>query len=174
MKLRGFTIIELIIVIAILLILAAGAFGGTGGIIRGLRFSNTFNKMILMVQQARSLAVTGKNPDLKSYEVQFNFTAPGSMVLQGIRQNDTPQEIERFSLDTQTNLEFTSEPSCTQATIRFLNGKAETELICIGGTLSSPLLTIGLEETASGAAGTAPAHQKSFTIHRAAGIPQIN
>lgn len=173
----AFTIIELIIVIAILLILAAGAFGGTGGIIRGLRFSNAFNKMVLMVQQARSLAVTGKNPDLKSYEVQLNMSAPFSAVLQGIQQNDAPQIIESFTLDAaSTNLSLTNNGGCDPAIIRFLNGKAETQLLCTGGSLPSvTLLTIMLEDTSGGApAGTAPVHSKSFTIHRAAGIPQIN
>ncbi|GEM_PF-4658226 len=171
---KGFTIIELIIVISILIVLAGAALSGAGGIIRSLRFGNAFNKVILMVQQARSLAVTGKNSDMKWYEVQFSFVTPNTAVFQGEKQDATMQVIERFTLDLQTNLSFVSPQGCSPAAIRFLNGRAETQLICTGGP-TSPLLTIELEENTPGAAADAlPARQKSFSIHRASGIPQIN
>lgn len=177
---KGFTIVELIIVIAILIILAGAALSGAGGIIRSLRFSNAFNKVILMVQQARSLAVTGKNSAMKAYEVQFNFSSPFSAVLQSIQQNDVAQEMERFTLDAQTNLSLTRPSDCDPPVrIRFLNGRAETQLTCGDGVPPTQAiqLTIGLQESAAGAgAGAAPAlvRSKSFSIHRASGIPQIN
>ncbi|MBI2638694.1 prepilin-type N-terminal cleavage/methylation domain-containing protein [Candidatus Peregrinibacteria bacterium] len=176
---KGFTIVELIIVIAILIIMAGAALGGVGGIIRGLRFSNTFNKMILMIQQARSLAVTGKNSDMKAYEVQFSF-APVEAILRGIKQDDSVQTIETFVLNSSsTNLSFSNPLNCNPATtIRFLSGKAETQLVCEGiAEQNVALLTVGLQETALNTApGAVPAivRQKSFTVHRAAGIPQIN
>ncbi len=174
---KGFTIVELIIVIAILIIMAGAALSGTGGIIRGLRFSNTFNKMVLMVQQARSLAVTGKNSDMKWYEVRFSFSSPGTAILQGEKQDGTTQEIERLSLDSQTNLSFINPLNCNPATlIRFLNGRAETQLVCEGISQEQvAILTIGLQENAANAApGAAAIRSKSFSIHRASGIPQIN
>lgn len=172
---KGFTIIELIIVVAILIIMAGAALSGTGGIIRGLRFSNSFNKIVLMVQRARSLAVTGKNANIKAYEVQFSFASPGTAILQGEKQDGTMQEIERFTLVSQTNLEFTNNLACEPATIRFLNGKAETQLICTGGPSTVVLIEVGLRENAVNAApGAAAVRSKSFTIHRASGIPQVN
>lgn len=173
---KGFTIIELIIVVAILIIMAGAALSGTGGIIRGLRFSNAFNKIVLMVQRARSLAVTGKNPNIKWYEVQFSFASPGTAILQGEKQDGITQEIERFTLEPQTNLSFSKIPNCDPtAEIRFLNGKAETQLICQGiAEEQVTLLTIGLQENAANAApGAAAVRSKSFTIHRASGIPQV-
>lgn len=167
-KTSGYTIIELIIVISIVLILAGTAIGASGGIIRGLRFTNTFNKMIFMVQSARNRAVTGRNQNYTAYRIQFSISAPP------IPQTATQKSVsatgetilETLTLEATTGLSFTSAENCTEAVIEFTNGSGSTSLQCVGGTdPNPPLLQIGLQEGTS-------TRTKTFLIHRAAGIPQ--
>lgn len=171
---RGFTIAEIIIAITVIIILAAAAVTGSAGLIRTLRFNNAFNKMIFMVQQARSLAVTGKNSEaVKAYGVRFDF--PSSATLYNIQSNDTTQNSEILQLEVTTELAFYSSPNCKIARIQFTNGNGETSLECEGGMQNDPpLLTLGIceGENCINDLNTAP-RNKNFSIHRAAGIPQI-
>lgn len=173
---RGFTIAEIIIAITVIIILAAAAITGSAGLIRTLRFNNAFNKMIFMVQQARSLAVTGKNSTtVKAYGVQFNLTAPFSAALYNIDQNDASRDSETLQLEATTELALYSSPNCSIAKIQFANGSGETSLACEGGTPTDPsLLMLGLCEGENCVSDlNAAPRNKSFSIHSAAGIPQI-
>jgi len=159
MKPKGYTIVELIIVITIILVLAGAAIGGTSGIIRNLRFTNTFNKMVLMVQQARSNAITGKNE--QSYGINIQ-----SSVFQ-IFAGTSTTVIE--TLQAPTNLVFSTKGSLTcaaAATIEFTSLKATTTLKCNG--IDEKQLEVSLCNDSA-----CTTNKKSFLINKAAGIPQV-
>lgn len=59
-KYPAFTLLEIMITISIVLILATAAVLQTSRIQNLLKFNNTFQKMVLLVQQARNLAFTEK------------------------------------------------------------------------------------------------------------------
>lgn len=168
---RGFTIAELIIVIAIIIILAGAAITGSAGLIRSLRFSNTFNKMIFMVQQARSLAVTGKGT-AANYDVLIEMVPLNISI--GSSTSATRDIIETLVLEETTNLKFfashTGGPSCgTTATIQFERGSGKTSLQCDSANPPPSSLTVGIREVEVGV----EKRSKTFSIHQAAGIPQI-
>lgn len=161
---QAYTIAELIIVIAIILILSTAAISGSAGLIRSLRFTNSFNKMVFMVQQARSLAVTGKG-SAANYDVSIEIPRTISI---GSSTASTRETLETLTLEATTNLEFfasrTDGACSTAATIQFERGTAKTSLIC--DAIQQSLLTVGVQETGG-------ARSKTFSIHQASGIPQI-
>lgn len=177
---KGFTIIEIIIVIVVILILATAAISGSAGLIRSLRFNNAFNKMVFMVQQARSLAVTERNSDVEAYGVQFNLHEPPNNTIaffadETDNSNDfqldtapTDETIESFQLESATGIALTAGSCLNFAVILFRNGNGEAILNCNGDT-DINVLTIGLQEVEAGAEIRA----KTFSIHRATGVPQI-
>lgn len=163
MNKKAFTIAELIIVIAITMILAAAAIGGTRTIIQTLRFNNIFNKTVMMVQEARNLAVTQKSTKPIEYSVAIDFVA--IKLKEG--RNTT---ISTTTLAQDSDLSFSFEPNCLSVEIIFAPGTANTELNCIGSTTEHPeSLKITLVETDNNEI----ARQKSFSIHKTAGIPQV-
>mgnify|MGYP001568021810 CR=1 FL=1 len=176
MRRQGFTIAEMIVVIAVVLILAAAAIGGTSAITRSLRFTNTFNKLVFMVQQARNLAVTGNNSDTKEYVVIFEQKmSPQPDTITLFRKIDDSYTIdagdiviEEYKILTTTNLELTLEKiaggSCSKIIVSFQNGAAKTSLLC--DDEANPNLKIGIGDGVS-------SNEKHFLIHEAAGIPQV-
>jgi prepilin-type N-terminal cleavage/methylation domain-containing protein len=178
---KGFTIVELIIAMTVILILAGAAVAGSAGLIRSIRFTNAFNKIVFMVQQARSLAVTGKNSAVNDYYMIFDETAdPETITLFGDQNNnqtlDTGESIEEYRLETTTNLHLhleslspTAVPSCGTLRIGFRNGNGETSLVCGADTPAN--VKIGVEEEPEG--GGPAVRSKNFLLHQAAGIPQV-
>lgn len=174
---KGFTMAELVIVITIIIVLSVAALGGLGSVQRSMRLTNSFNKILLMVQQARSMAVTEKDTTLKNYEVEFNsnVNAPDSVIVRGNTKDNSPaKEIERYILDQSIKLKLISENNaCTpKAIVRFVSGNATTQLTCLGiGSDAVVMLKLGIQEVAQ---GNAQAQSKTFSIHNASGIPQVN
>lgn len=166
---EGFTIVELIIVITIVLILSSAAISGTAGLIKNLRFNNTFNKVIFMVQQARNMAVTGKSTGVTSYTVYF-YANKVELKAQKVGSTDTLSEI---TLGTDFNLVALpgATGSCSDASISFNNGNAETTLTCTGSSSATDVksLTVSLQEIANSSTGLT----RSFSIYSASGIPQV-
>lgn len=165
---RGFTLIELIIVISVVLILAGSAIGATGGIIRGLRFTNTFNKMVLLVQQARNLAVTGKDASVTEY--QINFSRASQTATLQTKPANTVLDASLNRLDRQ-GMYFYSPGNCNVMTVTFTNGEGKPALQCSANTVDQ--LIIGLRECPTSACQTVK-REKTFSIHKAAGVPQVN
>ena len=176
---KGFTLVELVVVVMIVMILAAVAVTSSNGILKTLSFGNTFNKAIFMVQQARSLAVPGGDVTIKGYGVRFSLNSSNAATLFSTTENITDTDavslgkhttIENYQLASNSGLAFGATPnntstSCTSATITFIHGSTTAKLTCEGASPpTSDILTITLKTTS----GTS----KSFSIHRASGIPQ--
>lgn len=168
---KGYTIAELIIVIAIILILSTAAISGSAGLIRSLRFTNSFNKMVFMVQQARSLAVTGKG-SAANYDVQLGIAT--NTISIGSSTAVVREILETFTLEATTNLTFfashTDGTCSTSATIQFERGAAKTSLVCDAVNPPPSLFTVGVREVEAGV----ERRSKTFSIHQASGIPQIS
>lgn len=174
---HGFTLIEILIVVAIIGIISAAAIIGSSGIIRALRFGNSFNKIVFMIQQARSLASAGKDTNVQQYGVYFDLLTPARAILFG--RNNTLDEIpsadktiEKFVLPDGETLSATdlSAPAAPCAAsgeyfaIRFRNGNAQTSSVCEGNPITNLKVTLSDEVLA---------REKSFSINQAAGIPQV-
>lgn len=163
---KAFSITELIIVIAIILILATAALNTVPGVLQGLRFNNAFNKMVLMVQEARSLAMTAKK-SADFYEVHFPTT--GSSQKAYLKSSD--EELDTLILEAKTNLKFFFEPdNCAEAIIQFATVNGKLTITCTGAANPNPqILTVGLKEIVS----DKTTRSRSFSIHSASGIPQV-
>lgn len=165
---KAFTIIEMLVVIAIVLILSAAAIGGTSGLIKNLRFNNAFNKTILLVQQARNLAITGKDNLIKSYILEFDLAA-GKATLKSKKESGAPSELDKLVLDSASGMTFTASGAAyctTTASITFANTTAETALSCVGAGASTYLQVLKIEIRMD-------AKTKSFSINKASGVPQM-
>lgn len=163
MKKSAFTLVELMIVVAIVLILAAAATGGALSVLRNLRFSNAFNKAVFIVQEARNLAINEKGT-AASYRVEITGTTLNLFAL------DSTTAIDSYALQNMPNATFYSRAvgssgDCTPAEIKFAKGAVKTTLICAGADNPASLI-VGLSDPENNL-------DKSFTIHKAAGIPQL-
>lgn len=189
----GYSVLELIIVVTIIMTLAAATIGGTRTLLRSLRFGNSFNKLVFMVQQARSLASTGKKPEetvggltqgVRYYSVQFQSTTDATLVENSAilytKLTDTgagynpiahPEEkMELFVIPAEQkfalfgkNLETQQE--CGYIVIRFENGTALSQIKCDDAEAAQ--VEISLRDTENSE------RVRTFTIHRASGIPQV-
>lgn len=185
MKRKGFTLIEIIIVIAVMLILGGAAFGGAREILRTLRFNNAFNKLVLVIQQARNLAVTNKT-QAGTAVIQYvvNISKQTRIVrffadMDGDGYVTSAEEVESYSIPTNDNIILVANdtalnaPCIEYASIIFTLPSAQTKLVCgavaipFSATVFVSQLTLGTQET------TTNGRTKTFTIHEAAGIPQI-
>lgn len=173
MNSRGFTLIEILIVVAIVAILAAAAIGNSSGLIDGLRFNNAFNKTVFMVQQARNFSSSGK--DNFSHGVQIvngatSFTIKLFADDDGDGSYDASEESENYSLPSGVSIEVSnlggSSSECDfPIQILFALRTAEASLKC--GTTSTSQIKITLT---SATLGRTP----SFSITSASGIPQVS
>lgn len=176
---KAFTILEIIIAIAVILILATAVLGNSGGIIRSMRFNNAFNKLVFMVQRARNLAIAGKNAEVEKYVVEIFkgtaalFTSPESAT------------SEILTLPESTNLQFQTKTEinldCNSiAVIIFKNGVSEPILACDGvaGSLNpnpediANTLKITLEELDASDKNKV-VREKTFSINHISGVPQL-
>lgn len=166
---KAYTLVELLIVIGIVLIIAAAAVTGSRGAIKTMRFNSAFNKMVLIVQDARNHALTEKNQNFDYYGVRFTFTAPYIATFFGIDEGNDEQNIETFELDAVSQFGFHTQQNCTpSAAIKFEKVTAAVQLICEGIANSQITdLIIGLQELD----GT---RSKTFAVNSAAGILQID
>lgn len=177
MKKQAFTLAELIVVISIIIVLAGASIIGTAGIIKNLRFANAFNRLVFMVQEARSRAVTSRGT-AAAYIVTIAFTSDATTSKKTITLTENPAptsgppNIDSNTLDTAGSIIFSAKDrsggspgsACSSsASIRFERKTARATLTC-NGTVKN-LMEFGIEET-----GRTP---KSFLIHQAAGIPQL-
>lgn len=175
----GYTLLELIIVMTIIMILTAGALGATRAIIRSLRFSNAINKVVFLVQQSRSLAASGTDPNVEQYGVLIESGQSNSVTLfsdakAGVQINGPAHAlIETYTLDAANLLISTRNEQDVEClggqTIIFHNGKSAVEIYC-GAVVPANLINrakIGVVENR-------PANPRSqfFTLQRASGIPQ--
>ncbi|MBI4994170.1 prepilin-type N-terminal cleavage/methylation domain-containing protein [Candidatus Peregrinibacteria bacterium] len=187
---KAFTIIEILIAIAVILILAAAALSGSGGIIRSMRFNNAFNKLVFMTQRARSLAIAKKNADIEKYMVVISLAPsipqfPKNTAALILYKYDAPkpETIEVLTLQQDSQLYLKTKKAndleCNDiAVVIFKNGASEPVLACGGpSVISNPsssevtnILKIFLtEQDASGNA----VREKSFALYNTSGIPQI-
>ncbi len=167
MNKKAFTLIEIFIVIGIVLILAAAAINGYRGIAKTMRFNNTFNKIVAIVQQARNMASNEKNTDITAYKIEFAAKQDTTHIVTlnsyGATAADK-KEIEKLTLNEEMILYPKGSSLCSSASISFKNGTTETSMMCDAATADS--LKIKLTD-ADGI------YNKEFLIHRSSGIPQI-
>jgi prepilin-type N-terminal cleavage/methylation domain-containing protein len=178
MKKSGFSLVELIIVIAIIMILAAAGLTGYGSISTNLRFNNTFNRIIQMVEQARSMAVTGKGTaggygvhiknDIENDTVElFSSNPDDASTYSALSHKPIDSEIIKASAKLELKATTEEAMTCSTATIFFERNTSKTSLYCIAIDLKTPPV-LKIELSTSDASKT-----KSFSIHKAAGIPQL-
>lgn len=173
MKKHAFTLAELIVVISIIIVLAGASIIGTAGIIKNLRFANAFNRLVFMVQEARSRAVTSRGT-AAAYIVTIDLASTKKNI-KLTDENTSSTPIDSFILDAAGAIEFFakygSPPSRTvcnaDASIRFERKTARATLVC-GTSDPIPLMEFGIEDNQQN-----PQRTKSFLIHQAAGIPQL-
>lgn len=168
MNKKAFTLIEIFIVVGIVLILAAAAINGYRGIVKTMRFNNTFNKIVAMVQQARNMASNGKNTDIKTYKIEFAAQEETTHIITlnsyGATDADK-KEIEKLTLNEEIILYPKKDNStCASASVSFKNVTAETSMMC--DALTADSLKIKLSDADSN-------YSKEFSIYRSSGIPQI-
>lgn len=168
MKNKAFTILEIIIAIAVILILAAAALQGSGGIIRSMRFNNAFNKILFITQQARNQALNGKNTEVKSYEIKFIIASVPHKV-ESINESLNFDAASKLTLTAEAGGATGVTKCISSANISFENVTAKTTFLCDGGG-GAEYLRIRMEEKD---AADNVVREKSFTLYNTSGIPQI-
>lgn len=181
---------EIVIAIAVILILAAAALQGSGGIIRSMRFNNAFNKLVLMVQKGKSLATAGKDTSVEKYAIIISLTGISSVYPENTAAlvlykylAPKPEVLELLNLEETSKLYLKTEKAdglkCSQiAAIIFKNGTAEPTLACDGNSVSlnpaaadlTNILKISLEEKD---AAVNQVREKTFSISNLSGVPQL-
>ncbi|MFA6521199.1 MAG: prepilin-type N-terminal cleavage/methylation domain-containing protein [Candidatus Gracilibacteria bacterium] len=175
---RGFTLIELVIAVTVIIILAGSALAGVGPVMRSLRVGNTFNKMVFMVQQARSAAATSRG-ESDYYGVKFEINVMPSIIHRFEEKigDLQPTPVEDFAILASANSKIfannkqTGQPcGFNSATIKFEKKTAIPHFYCDGveADNNSILMEFLLKEDLQANAKT-----KGFIIHKQAGIPQI-
>lgn len=173
MKRPGLSIAELIIVIAIIMVLAATTIGSIGTISRNLRFGNAFNKIVFMVQQARSSALTAKGNQEK-FGFSMNMAENKAELFSESGGNRTVLETTVFASEVGI-LQYAADatqapfPCANTAAVMFDRSSAKVTLVC-DGREPPALMRFGLKESNNVGAD---AREKFFTIHRGSGIPQV-
>lgn len=178
MRNKAYSLVELIVVIAIILVLASAAVIGSQNIIKSLRLNNAFNKVVFMVQQARNLAITAKNTfatPVTQYEVRFYLDATTSPQKVEIFAKGPDQVMETYTFNAASGLSvaisnyINASPTnfCSTPTIiAFEQTTAKTNINCPGTTPpNTPILQIKVQGQ--------NANQKTFLFQRGAGIPQV-
>lgn len=170
-KNKAFTILEIVIAIAVILILAAAALQGSGGIIRSMRFNNAFNKLVLMVQKGRNLAIASRDTNVEKYEIKIDLASNTADLVKYAKSSTTSESIELLTFTDTSNmsLKAASDIECnTTAVATFLNGTSEPTLKCDASAVNT--LKISLRE--KDAAGN-QVREKTFSVNRLSGIPQL-
>lgn len=188
--LKAFTILEIIIAIAVILILAAAALQGSGGIIRSMRFNNAFNKLVLMTQKARSMAVAGKNVDIEKYAIIISLEGfppqypKNTAALISYKYSAAkPEILDILNLTEASKLYLKTEKAdgllCNNIAVAiFKNGFAEPILACDGNSaglnpasadMTNTLKISLVEEDAAGN----EIREKTFSINHLSGLPQL-
>ena len=70
-----------------------------------MRFNNAFNKMVLMVQKAKSLATSGKKTDVKNYKVEFLLDKGAANL---IADTGTAEIMDTLQLEQTSSLKLSS------------------------------------------------------------------
>ena len=190
MRQKAFTIVELLIVIAILLIMASIALVNARGIIQEQKISNNYNELTSILEGMRNSALTNQNSQTLGLRVEFTLTnsdEPTNMQQNEIKPGLNPNTTISSQLDSTKNyltqglrvsVEKQEEntrnnptiPCNSSASIMFESQTGKVLFSCDSADFApNPLITqlkIGLTDI------NTPARTRFFTIHRAAGIPQ--
>lgn len=204
----AFTLAEIIVVVTIVIILAGIAFSSTSGVIKNLRFNNAFNKMVLMVQEARNLAATGKDSRASNYGIDFYQMTQGGVTVHAMRlykeflnapqqfifnstqqpdlQPPEDQELLTYHLPQTLSLLVTPlitvpagsavacNPSSNPPPSLFFNaGSGSLEIRCGNNPATVQMYSASFTIAETPPGGPQAQRSKAFTIHKAAGIPQI-
>lgn len=178
---KAFTLIEIIIVMAIVLILTAAAITGTSRILKNIQFNNVFNKLVFMVQTARNLAIAGKTGDtnVRFYDLHVETSLNQFLDLRTRNADGSTDSIEFYFIDKNKFKVFSSDITngipgidCPQEVhIKFEVGTGKFFVNCPGGlNPEAKIIQVGVKELQENAPGT---REQSFLIHRATGIPQV-
>lgn len=199
-KKRGFTLVEIMVVIAIVMILAGAAVLQSSQVQNLLQFNNTFSKLTLMVQRARNLASTETEAgtDFGVYmEGTDIVTGQQKVTLFADRDSDErydtaiaggeerdeklenaliiPEGIQVNGIRFGINLQ--PQNACTrQLLIIFQNGSGNPILYCDGIKVDRSVIDSSLSKSGQlqiELNQNATSRQKCFMIHVLSGIPQI-
>lgn len=171
----AFTLIEIIIVTAIIIILTAAAITGASGVVKTLRFNNTFDKVVFMLQKTRSIAIAErKNEPYYQFMIEtqhppyFTQIRTWNEVIEQFEVDPLPgQDYELIVTDLTSGLPC---PHITEINFDPKTGKMSINCPGIPQVDEAKLIEFRLREFPfiSG-----KSREKIFLIHRAVGIPQV-
>lgn len=190
---RAFTLIEILVTVGIILIIASVGLIGGSSVVNNLRFSNAFNKMMLIVQNARARSLTTQASATQSNIVQYSveflpasgsvrfFSESGTARLGEFNTGQPSAEDDLLmepAFDVATavpgaalvleNLNPATPPVCAQnIVISFAKGTRNLTMRC-DGAAQIYHVRLGLQ---TGAGLTLK--KKTFTLHQASGIGQL-
>lgn len=189
---QGFTVVELLIVITIMLVLASSAIAGGMYILRMLKFNNVFNKVILMVQNARSMAATEKGGgETAKYGVRFFSGTPfyvqifsqsaadatdGTITEAFYLPRDFSMQIQDLTITIGSSTCESTVPTTPLAEIIFPKASRDIVMKCEGTDVSSgpdPPEKIKLMQFSISSVGPFGTTTKAFVVHKTTGMPQI-
>lgn len=175
----AFTLIEIIIVMAIILILTTAAITGTSKVLKNLRFTNSFNKVVFMIQKARDLAISGKQGgnSTTNYLIELD-TSNNFMTIQAEGTSGPREEVEGYYvLNNNKGYQLFANDVTSGSTqcpiivwIKFEIYTGKILVNCPGGpSPPAKVMEIGLREIPVGPA----TREQTLLFHRATGIPQV-
>lgn len=179
---RGFTLLELLIVISIMVILTAAVIGGSRGLSDQLKINNTQDKLTFMLQRARNLALSNKEnndpqaPRVAGYGLEIAtggvphntariFADQEASADNTVNPNEKVYESYNFdTMDYSVIVEKENNTVCVDYVVfMFEAGTGKTSLYCNNRATSANMLFVKTQ------AGN---KVKQFYMHRAAGIVQ--
>ncbi len=190
---KGFTLLELIIVVTIVLTLASIAISQTSGVQQLIQFNNSFQQIMFFTSRARSLSVTGAEAINNTAAELLGVNFPSAMEADLIASDSDPavtqsELVESYSLPSKVLVALSGSTLATcsfPAKIIFEKETANIRFFC-GENEQGPVeaqdkfLTIRLcqvqdssEQNCPQAGSSSIIRERQFTIHRASGIPQL-
>jgi prepilin-type N-terminal cleavage/methylation domain-containing protein len=153
---RGFTLLELIVVVAIFGILSVVSLSGYQGFGLQMRLANTAYDVALTIRQAQLYGASGKSlsdvtsGDVADLSYSMNFTNGNSKYSMKYIIGVGSETIEKeyvFSSDYTIGVYQGSVSSvCSSAKIKYTRPNPEPSLLCDNNTASSPII-IRIENT---------------------------
>jgi prepilin-type N-terminal cleavage/methylation domain-containing protein len=169
-KPKGFTVIELIIVIVVMIILATAAVQQATGVQSLLTFQGIFEKTVFLTQRARTLASTNMDTN---YGVTFNIANRRVELYEGT----TSKVIDKFTAPDFVHFDVKKGAvACASvSTIEFAAQSAQPTFSCDGTILTVRVCQVQKSDrlTQERCGTKTPVRDKQFFIHKASGVPQL-
>ncbi|PIQ78490.1 hypothetical protein COV82_00875 [Candidatus Peregrinibacteria bacterium CG11_big_fil_rev_8_21_14_0_20_46_8] len=183
MNRAAYSIIELLVVVAILLILAAVAVGTANGVLAEQRMNNAYNAVTNLIQEARGNALASKDSQIAEYRITIpqpliaNPNQPVTVVLSSVSTSGAETQLERIDLGNQgLDILFyqdQQQQACNLTSRIMYQTQTGTPIFecavtAYTGNLNTKQIRIEIRER-----NQQNPRQRLFTIHRASGTPQF-